>query len=139
MRAFTLIEALITVAIVSMAVAIGVGALTGATASSSSIQARSDVLELDRLARRASQRVGAVDLVIDQGVASIRRVDDDEPLVRVDIGSVILLDSDGAPAPRIRFGRDGRSPNYRVELLEGDNSTNLYVSGATGLMREAGP
>ena len=140
MKAFTLIETLLTIALVSLVTAMGIGLVSGASQSSTLSGDIAAIINLDRRARQLGQRHGPVELLVVDGVIVIRTVGTDEALARmVPHFDVELLTPEGVSIERVLYGNDARTEDFRVVIGHADRRHAFLVTGATGLMRKARP
>ena len=135
---YTLIEVLVSIAIISMASALGIGLLSRSSAAADAARIEAGVLDADRRARVAARASGPVDLVFDQRRVALClvRVNSGEHFGRIDLpaGCRVEVCSVGT-ARSPRFGRDGRTSDYVVRVTCDGIIQHRRISGATGLVQ----
>lgn len=141
-RGFTLIEVLVTIVLVSMVTALGVGLLSGSSTAADVIRIEAAVLDADRRARLAARTSGPVDVAFDQRRMALVlvRVGSGERVGQIDLPDgcrVELRTSGGERSPR--FGRDGRTRDYLVTIRYRNAAGTSRICGATGLIQESDP
>lgn len=133
--AFTLVEVLAVVALLSLATAVGVVSLAGAGGAARWGEASSLVRELDARARTESRCGRACRFQVVPGALELTRFHDDRP-IRSELPrgfTVRFLDArNGEMLESVDFARGGRCEDYTVVVEHGGRRRVWRVSGTTG-------
>jgi len=136
-RAFTIIEVLLAIALVTLAASVGAGLLLGATAAASVARAEAAVVHADRVARVLARSSGPVDVRAEAGLLTLKYSAGEAtrlPFPRT--VQVAFINVDGRPVEEIIFGRDGRTSDYGIHITTGETTSVSRVSGLTGWRME---
>lgn len=137
--AFSLLELLVVIALLSLTMAVGITGLAGADGRGRLLAAGAIVEDADRFARLLALSAGPVTL---RAVTDPARVELCEPGGRVlplglPPGTEAMIEGGHEG---VRFDRSGRCPDYRVRVRAGGRSVAWRVCGATGWRTtEGGP
>jgi prepilin-type N-terminal cleavage/methylation domain-containing protein len=134
-RAFTLLEVLLAIAIVTIAGAIGVGVLSTTSTAAELLAVESELVALDRTGRIAAQTGSPCILrsLDDHELALLRmneRISEASFATNV---SISFLDDQAQRLELIRFDRCGQSDDYQALITLGNAERRLTVAGLTGL------
>jgi len=136
-RAFTLIEVLAVITLLSLATAVGVASLGSASQRARLDQAAATLRDADAQARLLSRMGSSVTLAVHEGRVSIESDRDAFSSILPDGTSVEMAALPaGRSAPRILFDRLGRSTDYRVAVASAGSTRVWLVAGATGWIDE---
>jgi Tfp pilus assembly protein FimT len=135
-----LLEVLLTVALVSLAVSIGLVGIAGLIDAQRLQHLESLPARVDAEARLLAIETGPCELTVSPSGSELRL----HSLKRSDLLAVwtcpqtvqlLLATTEGGFVQSVRFNREGRSPTYRVRVKRGEATTEWSVQGGTGWVR----